>query len=292
MCANKPIQRAARTKRNRGGFSLIELLAVMAIVAMLSTLAVTSYFSAIRGMSSRTARDNFYNALMMARQRACIDGCRVSLIVFNEAAAFDASGTAISDLAASFVVCRELGRFSFVSGNFLFDEFSDLGSLFRKKQAGDSANTSAGSVKLYNLSQGAWTLVGPYVDWKTVGSPADSSAELLYSGGSFSIKAHALERLTRSGTASTGSTNWKTGDSYGVEITPIKSLPKGFVFDELNNNLTSGDTLKDVRSVTFEPDGSAIRGATFTIRSQTRDPNVQGMRFTVSTQGNITVTTN
>jgi hypothetical protein len=260
----------------------------MAIVAMLSTLAVTSYFSAIRGMSSRTARDNFYNALMMARQRACIDGCRVSLIVFNEAAAFDASGTAISDLAASFVVCRELGRFSFVSGNFLFDEFSDLGSLFRKKQAGDSAGTSAGSVKLYNLSQGAWTLVGPYVDWKTVGS----SAELLYSGGSFSIKAHALERLTGSGTASTGSTNWKTGDSYGVEITPIKSLPKGFVFDELNNNLTSGDTLKDVRSVTFEPDGSAIRGATFTIRSQTRDPNVQGMRFTVSTQGNITVTTN
>ncbi len=288
MCANKPIRRAVRTKRNRGGFSLIELLAVMAIVAMLSTLAVTSYFSAIRGMSSRTARDNFYNALVMARQRACIDGCRVSLIIFNEAAAFDPSGTAISDLAASFVVCRELGRFSFVSGNFLFDEFSDLGSLFRKKQAGDSAGTSAGSVKLYNLSQGAWTLVGPYVDWKTVGS----SAELLYSGGSFSIKAHALERLTGSGTASTGSTNWKTGDSYGVEITPIKSLPKGFVFDELNNNLTSGDTLKDVRSVTFEPDGSTIRGATFTIRSQTRDPNVQGMRFTVSTQGNITVTTN
>ncbi len=77
----------------------------------------------------------------------------------------------ISDLAASFVVCRELGRFSFVSGNFLFDEFSgDLGFAVPEKQAGDSAGTSAGSVKLYNLSQGAWTPVGPYVDWKTVGS--------------------------------------------------------------------------------------------------------------------------
>jgi prepilin-type N-terminal cleavage/methylation domain-containing protein len=290
MCANKPIQRAARTKRNRGGFSLIELLAVMAIVAMLSTLAVTSYFSAIRGMSSRTARDNFYNALMMARQRACIDGCRVSLIVFNEAAAFDASGTAISDLAASFVVCRELGRFSFVSGNFLFDEFSDLGSLFRKKQAGDSANTSAGSVKLYNLSQGAWTLVGPYVDWKTVGSSADSSAELLYSGGSFSIKAHALERLKRHRIDREYEPDWKTGDSYGVEITPIKSLPKGFVFDELNNNLTSGDTLKDVRSVTFEPDGTAVKNATFTIKS--RDTNAKGTSFSVGKSGDIKVSKN
>ena len=259
---------------------------------MLSTLAVTSYFSAIRGMSSRTARDNFYNALMMARQRACIDGCARQPDRFQRSRRLRCVGHSDQRPAASFVVCRELGRFSFVSGNFLFDEFSDLGSLFRKKQAGDSANTSAGSVKLYNLSQGAWTLVGPYVDWKTVGSSADSSAELLYSGGSFSIKAHALERLKRHRIDREYEPDWKTGDSYGVEITPIKSLPKGFVFDELNNNLTSGDTLKDVRSVTFEPDGSAIRGATFTIRSQTRDPNVQGMRFTVSTQGNITVTTN
>ncbi|HOF62443.1 MAG TPA: type II secretion system protein [Candidatus Latescibacteria bacterium] len=289
MCANKPIRGAARTRKNRGGFSLVELLAVMAIVAMLSTLAVTSYFSAIRGMTSRTARDNFYNALMMARQRACIDGCRVSLIIFNDAAAFDAAGTAISDLAASFVVCRELGRFSFVggNGNLLFDEFSDLGSLFRPKQAGDSSSTShAGAVKLYNLSRGTWTLVGPYVDWRTVGS----SVDLLYSGGSFSINAHALERLTGSGTASGSGVSWETGDSYGVEITPVKALPKGYVFDELNNNLSSMQTLTEVKSVTFEPDGTVLQSVTFTIRSQTQDPNVQGTKFTVSTQGDITVT--
>ena len=136
MCANKPIQRAALDERTAADSPLIELLAVMAIVAMLSTLAVTSYFSAIRGMPSRTALTTSTTRMAMARQRACIDGCRVSLIVFNEAAAFDASGTAISDLAASFVVCRELGRFSFVSGTSCSDEFSDLGSLFRKNRRG------------------------------------------------------------------------------------------------------------------------------------------------------------
>lgn len=285
MCVNKSIQGAARTgKKPRCGFSLVELLAVMAVVAMLSTMAVTSYFSAVRGMASRTARDNFYNALMMARQRACIDGCRVSLVIFNEAAAFDPSGTTIKDLAASFVVCRELGRFSYVSGNFLFDEFSDLNALFRIKTAADALDSSgAGSVKLYNLTQGAWALVGPYVEWRTVGS----SVDLPYSGGNFSIKAYALERLTGSGTSSTGGgPTWNAGDSYGIEISPTKALPKGFVFHELNNTLTL-DSLRDVRSVTFEPDGTAIQNATFTVRSQ--DPNAKGTTFTISLQGDITV---
>ena len=53
------------------------------------------------------------------------------------------------------------------------------------------------------------------------------------------------------------------------------------VFDELNNNLTSGDTLKDVRSVTFERQRHQRRNL--------HDPEPdqrsqrQGMRFTVST---------
>mgnify|MGYP001357930545 CR=1 FL=1 len=99
-----------------------------------------------------------------------------------------------------------------------------------------------------------------------------------------------LERLTGSGTASGSSVSWETGDSYGVEITPVKALPKGYVFDELNNNLSSMQTLTEVKSVTFEPDGTVLQSVTFTIRSQTQDPNVQGTKFTVSTQGDITVT--
>lgn len=286
MRVNQSMSEAVRRKKACGGFSLIELLAVMAIVAMLSTLAVTSYFSAVRGMASRTARRNFANALSMARQRACIDGCRVSLIIFNEAAGFDPSGTAISDLAASFVVCRELGRLSFVSGDLLFDEFSDLGKLFRDKPAGDSTGDSpAGAIKIYNLSQGSWSLVRPYVSWKNVGS----SVKLLYSGGNFQIQAHALQRLTGSGVNSTGEggSNWETGDSYGIEIMPVQALPKGFSFKELINTLSSDQALTDVKYVTFEPDGSALAEVNFTIQS--RDPNAKGMTFTVSRKGDIEV---
>ena len=75
---------AGTPKRARRGFSLLELLAVMSIMAMLSTLAVTSYFGAIRGMASRGAKKHFQNTLLLARQRACIDGARVRLMAFYE----------------------------------------------------------------------------------------------------------------------------------------------------------------------------------------------------------------
>ncbi|MDD4441617.1 MAG: type II secretion system protein [Kiritimatiellia bacterium] len=278
-------QKSRRT-RGRDGFSLLELLAVMAIVAMLSTLAVTSYFSAIRGMSSRTARRGLTNALSMARQRACIDGCRVSLIIFNEAAGFDTSGSKVSDLAASYVVCRELGRFSFVREDLLFDEYADLNKLFREKLSTDTSSDSvAGAIRLYNLSAGSWSLVRPYVVKENVGSKAD----LLYSGNSFQIEAYAFQRLTGSGMQSSGGGNptWKAGDSYGIEVMPVQSLPKGFSFRELNANASSDASLTDVRHVTFEPDGSALAAATFTVESQ--DPNAKGAKFTINKRGEIQV---
>ncbi len=271
----------------KGGFSLLELMAVMAIVAMLSTLAVTSYFSAIRGMGRRTARRNFTNALSMARQRACIDGCRVSLIIFNEVAEFEADGAKFKDLAASYVVCRELGRISFVRSNRLFDEFADLGALFKSGSLSAApAGSVAGAVKIYNLSQGTWALVKPGAVQDTVGSPA----ELLYSdpGNTFPIQAYALQQLSGAGLRSVGGkTGWAVGDSYGIEVMPVQSLPKGFQFNELNNSRSSDQALTDVRHVTFEPDGSALNGATFTVVST--DPNAKKITFDVDTKGLITV---
>lgn len=73
-------------------------------MALLSTLAVTSYFGAVRGMSIRSAKRHFENALVQARQRACIDGARVSLIAFNEIASYESDGITVKDMAACFVV--------------------------------------------------------------------------------------------------------------------------------------------------------------------------------------------
>lgn len=264
----------------RRGFSLLELLAVMSIMAMLSTLAVTSYFSAIRGMAARGAKKQFQNTLTLARQRACIDGARVSLMAFNDIGSYEDDGTTVKEWVPSYVVCKELGRMSFVSGNYLFDEFSDLKQLFGEEEsgAGSSDISRVGGIRLYNLSSGFWSLVKPFVTLRTVGG---SNAELLYSGKTHTFKAYSFERQTGAGSQSSGASAWKVGDAYGIEVAPVQTLPKGFTFEQLAQNASA------VHFVTFEPEGSADQAKTFTIKGS-QAAGGGSFRFMISQEGKIT----
>jgi len=282
--------RVGRRQSERAtGFSLLELLAVMAIMALLSTLAVTSYFGAVRGMSLRSAKRHFESALVQARQRACIDGTRVSLMAYNEIVSYDDQGKDIEDMAACYVVCKEIGRISYVSGNYLFDEFADLGQLFN---VGDSRSTgnvmTEGGIRLYNLSRGTWTLVRPFVSTQEVGS----AVQLLYTGRSHRFKAYAFQKQQGTGVQSSGSGSgtWEVGDSYGIEVSPVQFLPKGFLFSGL---LDSESSLTDVKYVTFESDGtrrtagSSGNDGQFTIKAP---PAAGGGEFvfTIAPDGKIT----
>jgi prepilin-type N-terminal cleavage/methylation domain-containing protein len=272
---------AGATRLRRDGFSLLELLAVMSIMALLSTLAVTSYFGAVRGMSIRSAKRHFENALVQARQRACIDGARVSLIAFNEIASYESDGITVKDMAACFVVCKEIGRISFVSGTYLFDEYADLKQLFgvdTSGSAGTGSLKSEGGVRLYNLTEGTWTMVRPFVKEQDVGG---SNAKLLYSGGTHTFKSYAFQMQSGVGSQSTGAGSWKVGDSYGVEVSPVQSLPKGFSFSDLN----SSDVLA-VKHVTFEPDGTTLNAENFRIEAA-KSAGGGNITFSVSTQGKI-----
>ena len=108
-------------RRSRRGFSLLELLAVMSIMAMLSTLAVTSYFSAVRGMTRRSAVKHLANTLVVARQRACLEGSRMSVMIFNEVSRYEGSKEIV---IPSYVICKEVGRISFISQDKLVDELA------------------------------------------------------------------------------------------------------------------------------------------------------------------------
>ena len=287
-------------QRRRRGFSLLELLAVMAIMAMLATLAVSSYFAAVKGMAARSAKRHFENALVSARQRACIDGVRVSLMAFNEGG-FDSKGDIDEDkLIACYVICKEIGRLSWVSDNYLYDEFSDLKALFGEKvtDASDAMRVSSsytGGFRLYNLSQGSWTFVEPNVTLKKLG---EGNSALLYTKALYDTSstrasvvkterthrftAYAFKKQTGTDSKLTGAGVWHVGDIYGVEVSPVQNLPKGFKFNELND-----DTKKDVQCVTFEPDGS-IRGGqvSFTIQGG-KASSAERVQFTISSLGKI-----
>ena len=278
------------TPAQRSGFSLLELLAVIAIMALLSTLAVTSYFSAIRGMATRSAKRHFENALVQARQRACLEGVRVSLMAFNETVAYDTAGQKISDFAASYVVCKEIGRLSFVPDNqaYLVDEFADLDILFPVpidpatgkpmvvSGKNDAFFISAGLIRLYNLNKGCWWQVRPYAEEKTLGDD-----RLLYQNTTHPFKAYAL---VVQGSKSDNPAPWEVGDAYGVEVAPVQSLPKKYTFEGLDK-----DNTKRVLCVTFEPDGSRSSE-----ENQTKAFTIKGIAgetftYSISDKGLITI---
>ena len=239
-------------KKGRRGFSLLELLAVMSIMAMLTTLAVTSYFSAIRSMTRRSAVKHLVNTLILARQRACMEGARISVVVFNEI-----TGASNTDVTPSYVICREIGRMTYVSGTDLVDEFTEIDRLFGTKGYGLNYR---GSMKLYDLSRGGWSLVFPWVQTYPWGT-SDSGLHPRFSA-SDNPKMTPTERLSgyslnvfqfkvNGNVNNLNPADWKIGDAYGIEVSPPGALPRNFWFTLLQNDASK------VVTVTFQPDGTA-----------------------------------
>jgi len=241
-------------QKRRRGFTLLELLAVMSIMAMLTTLAVTSYFNAIRGMTRRSAAKHFANSLILARQRACLEGVRVSVMVFNEITGYDGSDPAV---VPSYVVCKEVGKISFISQGKLIDEFAPLDKMFGTAAASGSY---LGSMRLYNLTQGKWWQVNPSVVSHNLSGRASA-----YQPRTYTIPAYGFTK--NSNVKNSNEASWNVGDTYGVESAPPGSLPKGFKFVELDGaSNNEPDNVSKVVCVTFLPDGTAQRAETIRIR--------------------------
>ena len=267
--------RTSKDNQGRRGFSLLELLAVMSIMAMLTTLAVTSYFSAIRSMTRRSATKHLVNTFILARQRACMEGARVSVIIFNEV-----TGEKDTDVTPSYVMCKEIGQLTFLNLPKLVDEFTEIDRMFGTKGYGDNYK---GSMKLYNLTEGKWSHVYPWVvpyqlnsRYSASGNPhmTDSEQSMGYSLNVFAFKINPNVQN------SNGEPNWNVGDAYGIEVAPAGSLPRNFWFSTLQDSVTK------VITVTFEPDGTATTADNTITISETQPPKFKNS-ITVASDGSI-----
>ena len=225
----------------------MELLAVMAIMGILSTMAVTGYFSAVRGMTRRRAVSNLMASLTQARQRACIDGTRTALVCYN--IKNDPSSTKLESVSPTYVVCKALGRVTSISGNKIGDEFTPLDKIFRvtpPPSATSSSFQSFGSRRLYNLSRTGWTDVGMTVE-------AGSYSADLTSGlteNPFTPSPQLLWCFTKADGGA--DTTWKIGDLYGIDVSQPGIFPKNVYFGKL------GADDKSQITVMFYPDGRAM----------------------------------
>ncbi len=71
--------------RRRSGFTLVELITVMGIMALLISVAVVQYANMTRGSAMKTAATHVRSALMLARQQAVMSGKKACFIYNSNA---------------------------------------------------------------------------------------------------------------------------------------------------------------------------------------------------------------
>lgn len=208
------------------GFTLVELMVVIGIMAIMGSLSVAGYRQMKRGMEERSVVQNVNEFINGAIQRAQIDRQSVAVYFWNETLQ-GSTGDSFEVVVGKAVAVRRAGRISKVSGSYLYDEFGDLE--FRSEQHNeddDSPSSSASSsaqgslINLYKMSDSG-KIEKSVIYETTVANPVTLD---LIQGESVTFDRYAFEL-----TESSGGATWNVGDAYGFEFADI-TLPHGYIF--------------------------------------------------------------
>lgn len=224
-------------KRN-GGFTLIELMVVMGLMILISSIVVSGTFGMTRSASYRAAENIVYNALQAARQQACTDGKRV-VVAFVSDRGGDGEDNSLSVIEATGTITED------VVGAYIQDRCANL-----SKYTGSGAETRGQSTNtVWNLRTGA----------KFSGYKIDSSVSILGTkipGGGNDKYSYTVTQITPKAGSGFKKEFWAKGDPYGFHIAQSQTLPRGFKIGLGSPGTSPADTL-----LVFEPDGTGFVGA-------------------------------
>lgn len=242
----------------RNGFTLMELLVVVAIMGLLGTISVGGYRAMQRGMEERGVMQNVNEFTRAAYQRAQIDRVPVAVFFWNETLREENdTGTQTPVIVGKAVAVRRSGRLTRVSGSDLVDEFGDL-RFSRLIVDEDDESASSGSGGSNSKADGVYlypmngTSDGTTLKRSLVRSTTELkklNPMLVMSGVQADIEAYAYRVLDA------GGVNWKAGDAYGFEFAEI-TLPHNYIFG--NSFSTSATSpVRDVGKKFYTVGGSA-----------------------------------
>lgn len=233
----------------RKAFSLLELLVVIGLLGMMSTIAIGGYSAVTRGMAERGALDIARGVAEIALQRAQIDRAKTYLFLFNEVTRID-SDDQVGVVCGLAIAVRPIGRITRVTGDEFYDEFGDLNQSYdsldqvSEDESESEQEQSAASVRIYNLSTREVAIVreGVYLNSDQALDLEDRvrNAE----GEPRQIKAYGFKKVSGA--------SFSVGDEYGQEFSVMR-LPPGYTFSGSVTMSSSSDLgMKQVAVKTIE----------------------------------------
>lgn len=227
--------------KRSSGFTLIELMVVIGIMVLISSIVVTGSFGMSRASGYMAAENVVYNTLQAARQKACTDGKRV-LVAFIKIETGEK--TEVDDY--SLVMVEAAGtiseEFDPKNRTMLSDRASSMYQFLN-----DDGNGPQSDNAIWNLDTGDH-MAGPFNTYlKTRGSEGEIPPDGADGKYGYSVTVLKLS----SGTFSKDM--WKKGHAYGFQIGETQEMPTGF---KLGVNSVGGSP--EGWLVVFEPDGRSF----------------------------------
>lgn len=286
----------------RQGFTLLELLMVVAVMGLLGTVATAGYYAAVSNMEVRGAKESVASLIQAAQQRAATDHIPTGVYFYNQLLR-EGAVSHNATVVGMAVAVRGGGRVSCVvdkGGKFLIDEFSDINrgrKVFRRgmssQDRADLDNRSS-STRLYRIDPTnqkiEYSEVCDYVVERI--QNIDTTEESFAAMGGIAVTNIASYAFkVAEGTSNPADSKWRAGDLYGYEIAVLQ-LPHNMIFGKtiptsLNNPIAD----EPVKAIFFKTDGRP-KGSTTVSMSTCRTMGANGALAVVSSFQSDQVDTN
>lgn len=265
----------------RQGFTLLELLMVVAVMGLLGSVATAGYYAAVSGMEVRGAKESVASVIQAAQQRAATDHVPTGVLFSNKLLR---EGTVSHSAIAvgTAVAVRAGGRVTCVVDKYLFDEFNDINygrkSIRRNGNNEDNAAIEAGasSMLLYKIGKSKIqsSEVKDYVVERSELTRGNPERRAMV-GGSTSpthMPSYGFQVVNAN------SVQWSAGDLYGYEIAAIQ-LPHNMIFGKKAPSSMSDpvdDSPAGADPILFKADGTLNKGKTEVTMSICRTMGADG----------------
>ena len=246
-------------RKMQSAFTLVELMAVVAIMALLAVASASGYSSIQRGMRERSAVAASAALLRSAKERAAIDRVPTAVFCYNvmlrdKNADADENAVIVGVMKA----VRRAGRLTQVSGRLLYDEFGDLektyGHISNSKDLSSNGRThqqadleTHNMINLYKFPTSQtmeYSLVADTV-WCTDGNKVH-----FFSGTATGGETNCLMSAFYRRNGSKHEPNWAVGDAYAFGIGELQ-LPLNMTFGD--NVPKSVSEISSPKVILFDP---------------------------------------